>query len=164
MFRRSMERARPGPTAVRCGDVCPACVEVTSLQAEKQNEVMCSLPAWIRRQQVSEVRRLTLSLGGMDLAPAELMRWIGQSCPEPIELAILGPVLRFDATKDYSVVGRFASGAVRTLGGVEVRADGKGVFQPFGYWSLIDPDDGCLDPNATQVITSTVDFLAIEVV
>ncbi len=163
-FDLSLRAMRPAIAAPSGEDACPTCVDVTSLPAAGQNEVLRSLPVWVQQQQASKVRRLTLSLGGTDLTASELTRRVCESRPAPIDIAILAPALTFDATKAYSVVGRFASGAVRTLGTVEVRADGQGMLQPFGYWSLIDPDDHSLDPDTTQLITSTVDFLAVEVI
>jgi hypothetical protein len=63
-----------------------------------------------------------------------------------------------------AVIGRFPSGAIRTIGTLDVNSSGRGSIQPFGYWSLIDPDGELLDPETTKQIDVAIDFVGIEVI
>lgn len=121
-----------------------------------------ALPDWAVAQQATEVQRVLLTMGG-DIGPLELMNFLTHAAPEPFAVAPRAPHATFDPARDYSVIGRFASGAVRTIGRLAVDGAGAGAVKAFGYWSLIDPDDDQLDPENTSLIESVIDFVAVEV-
>ena len=123
--------------------------------------MLAVLPGWAQQQQASDVARLKLILGG-DTEPDRLMAFVCNEMPAPIRLRSNTADGRFDENKRYAVLGRFASGTVRTVGSVDVDENGAGKFVPFGFWSLLDPNDEGLNPRVTQKIESTIDLLAVE--
>jgi small subunit ribosomal protein S3 len=153
------EAASRGPQA-HAELVTSRVIELTSDAAE---DLMRALPEWIAHQQATDVKRLQLTLGG-DISPTALVEFLARESPAPFGIGPIAPLTAFDPLKAYSVIGRFASGAVRTIGRLQLDAAGRGAVSPFGYWSLIDPDNEQLDPGATTLIESTIDFLAVEVI
>ncbi len=59
--------------------------EVVYLSTDERRNVVLSMPFWVQEQQVSDVWRLKLTVGG-DVAPTELVRWVVECCPSPIEI------------------------------------------------------------------------------
>jgi small subunit ribosomal protein S3 len=165
VYREKRPSARTD-TRARDNDVEPSRLEisrnVTQLPAEEETAMIAALPPWVQQQQVAPGQRLQLLFGG-NITPSALVRSVLKVSPKPFELIGMSAALKSGATKCYSVIGRFPSGAVRTVGTVDVNAGGVAVLRPFGYWSLIDPDDVSLDPDVTQVISSTIDLLPVEV-
>lgn len=150
-----------GP-AKRPADPALVTAKVTEASADVADNLMRALPDWITHQQATSVMRLHLTLGG-DVSPGTLLEFLARESPAPFDVRPIAPLTGFDSLKAYSVIGRFASGAVRTIGHLQPDAAGGGAVTAFGYWSLIDPDNAQLDPDATTLIESTIDFVAVEV-
>ena len=119
------------------------------------------LPTWASKQQASDVARLKMTLGG-DMEPSRLLELLCSEVPVPMQMHSNSLGGLFDSEKKYAVLGRFSSGVLRTVGSVRVSPSGIGEFVPFGFWSLLDPDDERLSPSLTRQIETTVDLMAIE--
>lgn len=137
---------------------------LSPLLGEDRMNFLAWMPDWVKEQKASDVFRLQMRLE-QTLPSPEISEAVAKLVPKSVPLQLL-PTLRVkDApSPSYSVIGRFPSGATRTIGEISILDSGETVFSPFGYWSLLDPDDSSADPDSTNKIELQVDIMAIEVI
>lgn len=115
-------------------------VHVGSLSTQEQAMVVARLPVQLQNKVVTEVMRLELEIPqGLDRE--KLTHALMEDCPSPIEMVMLSKALLLAEPSSYAVIGIYPSGVVRTVGTVAPGPRGNALFQPFGYWNLLDPDD-----------------------
>lgn len=128
---------------------------------EVRVSMLASLPDWALQQQASDVVRLEMTLGD-NTETDKLLEFVCHAQPAPMKIQSSAVDGRFGHEKQYSVLGRFPSGVVRTVGTVTVKRNGVGEFTPFGYWSLLDPNDHSLSPTDTRKIETVIDIIAVK--
>lgn len=133
----------------------------TKPDADEARRIVEAIPRWAQEQLVGAPQTVTLSIGG-EIEPEQLLDFVAHARPRPIK--IVADLLEFVSGKSYAAIGVFPSGAIRTIGQIEIDRQGKGRIRPFSYLSLIDPDAQCSDPQSVREVQAKLDLVVLEVV
>ena len=132
------------------------------MSEDESSAFFAQVPDWVSEQQVSDVFHLAMSLNA-DFNASESIETLATVVPAPISILLNDSAkLRGNMTA-YSVIGCFPSGAVRTIGDASLSEDGCAEFNPYGYWSLIDPEASDADFQGSGGFGLQLDFVVIEV-
>jgi predicted helicase len=124
---------------------------------------LAAFPAWTETQRRSQVLRITVPVESADSLEELANRMAELSAPNlavPKNAALNGPWV---AGATYAAIARFPSGAVNTVGSIDVGKDGEAILLPFGLWSFIDPAESIQDEGTVSKFNLNVDVIAIEV-
>ncbi len=123
--------------------------------------LMARMPAWVSAGEVVlHGLRLTYAMGHDGMSFDELAELVTINDPDPIQVkaSVRDPLAAF------TVIGVFPSGAMRTVGELRPGPNGTAEIVPFGFMSLMDPDDNSMDEDSfTGKFDLVVDLIACKV-
>lgn len=129
---------------------------IEKLSDSEGRDFYARLPKWVAAQKISHALAVSIVLR-LDPDDKNLEDFATAS-PNGIELTESLRLTNISATKSYSAVALFPSGATRTVGEVK---DGELEF--FGYWSLFDPDEEMSAENISSELTLNMKLVVVEV-
>lgn len=123
--------------------------------------IVTRLPAWVRENRLTDTLVVSMSLSTIANA-GELATLVMETVPAPIAAGFLqAEFFRRDASS-MAVIGVYPSGAVRTVGKVEVdtvRGDLKLAI--YSLWFLLDPDADTSNEPPDAPLSGTVAIFAV---
>jgi len=141
---------------------CIGMPSVTILDEASSLETLAAFPEWVDGQRRSYVLRVTVPVTDAK-SNDELVSMLAESASPMILLPNVALSGFWEKGSTYVAVGKFPSGAVGTVGSIDVDHTGVAIFTPFGLWSLIDPEQGDLPSGEFKEFELTIDFVAVEV-
>lgn len=132
---------------------------LTDLDAEP---ILSAFPDWVLNQRQSSVCRVTVSIGEA-ASDFELEQYLASAMTPQILLQRGYLKGAWPNGSTYTALARFPSGALRTIGSIDVDDHGRAVLNPFGLWSLIDPERSNEQDSGSMDFSLDFDVVAVEV-
>ncbi|RZI43666.1 DEAD/DEAH box helicase [Herbaspirillum sp. HC18] len=136
--------------------------DIKSISEKDSIAILSAYPDWAISQRRSSVINVTVSFAK---AASDSETEVLLAFTAPPQMLLPDGYLKGPWPKEstYTALARFPSGVLRTIGTIDVDKSGQAALNPFGLWSLIDPEYDNVSDSPAKDFSLKFDVIAIEV-